>query len=300
MVLCLTPAQYRGMNFGADVSSMIDAELAPILSRATAEAHDFCQVPANHSFLGGTVVGETHLWSVDPYDPRPQRRVFPYHRPVISIQSLHLHVTETQYLNFDNAELHYEPSGGFIEPASAALSSFGLFGTSVLPFVGLQNPFARIDYTYGFRLPFTEQAFYQGEGGYVWRAQSGFWTTDAIVVKINGVVANPVAYIIDRTEGTITWTAGTHPTGTDTVEVSGISRLPWAIATAIGIIATDRISNRAFVSHQIPAGVRSFKVAEVAVDRGFPRGQQGTPTIDIPVEAADKLAPYVYYPIGIT
>ncbi len=97
-MLYLTPGQYRAMNFGADTSSMIDAELAPILVRASADANAFCQVPANHSFLGGTIVGETHIWSIDPYDHTPQRRVFPYHRPVISIESMRVYATTTQYL----------------------------------------------------------------------------------------------------------------------------------------------------------------------------------------------------------
>lgn len=300
MVLYLTPGQYRAMNFGTDTASMIDAELAPILTRASADANSFCQVPANHSFLGGVVVGETHLWSVSPYDQAPQRRVFPYHRPVISIESMRVHVTASQYLNFDNAELHYEPSGGFIEPASAALTSYGLFGSSVLPFVGLTQPYAKIDYTYGFRVPFDERAFYTGNGSYTWRAQTGFWTSDPVVVKINGVVANSANYTLDRMEGTITWTAATRPTGTDTVEVSGISRLPWDIAIAVGLIATDRISSRSFVASQIPASVRSFRVAEVSVDRGFQRGgPSSVMSLDIPQEAADKLGPFVYYPLAM-
>ena len=295
----LTPGQFRALNFGVPgTADMIDAELAPILLRASADADAYCLVPRNHSFFGGVVVGETHVWSISPYDPSPQRRVFPKHRPVLSIQSMHIHVTEGQYLNFDNAELHYEPSEGFIEPASASLTSYGLFGSSVLPFVGLTQPYAKIDYTYGERIVLTQQAFYQGEGGMTWRAQTGFWTLDDVTVKINGTTVT-TGFTLNRREGTITWTTG-NPNGTDDVEVTFTTSLQPDISLATGIIAAARLSDRKLLADGMPLGVRAFRVAEVSVERDLPRRSSGAyEPPSIPAEAADKLDPFRFYYVRV-
>lgn len=300
-MLYLTPAQYRALDFGLNVSSgpytLTDAQLAAILTRATSDVNDHCMwpvLPKPHTFFGDSVVGETHTWSVDPYRDR-QTRVWPKHRPVLTITQMRIYATPTQYLAFDPAELYYEPSEGWIEPASANLTSFGLFGSSVLPQVGLTQPHAKLDYTYGEVFDFTERVYMTATTN-LWRGTIGWWNATP-VVKVNGVVRSG-NMTIDLDEGTVLFTVSSLPGATDKVEIIGATKISPDIPLATGIIATDRISNRAFLASGIPVGIRSFKVAEVAVDRGFQRAGAAVAESTLPPEAEEKLAPFVYYPLG--
>jgi len=302
MDLYLTPGQFRNLDLGVDVSGWIDAKLAPKLAQASADVNAFCQapnVPVPHSFLGGVITGETHSWRTDPFGQRATRRAFPYHTPVRSIESMRIYVTTDQYVDLTPAELYYETSEGWVEPASANLTSYGLFGSSVLPFIGLSDPHATLDYTYGYRIPETVRLWYQGDGGYTWRAPSGFWTSDAIEVRVNDAIADPGDYTIDRTEGTITWDIGTQPSGTARVEADVVSRIPYDISLATGIIAAERISGRAIVEDGFPEGIRSMRVAEVSIDRGLTRVGDVRGGVEIPDKAAELLGTYVFRPLAI-
>ncbi|HET9613594.1 MAG TPA: hypothetical protein VFP22_02180 [Candidatus Limnocylindrales bacterium] len=300
MDLYLTPGQFRNLNLGVDVKGWIDAELAPILARASEDANAFCNapsVPVPHSFLGGSIVGETHVWRTDPYQNRPTRRLFPYHTPVIAISQMRLYATLTQYLDFSASELHYEASEGWVEPASANLTSYGLFGSAVLPWVGLTEPFAQLSYTYGRRIPETVRLWYQGNGGTTWRAQYGFWTSDAIEVRVDDVVVT-TGFTIDRFEGTITWTTNV-PSGSARVEADVVSRAPSTLGTAVGLIAADRISSRGLVADGFPEGIRSLRVAEFAIDRNMPRQSMATQNnTTIPDKAAELLSDFMFRPMA--
>ena len=298
----LTPAQLRALNLGLDFSDFTDGELAPLIARATSAVNAYCNVPTipePHNLLGGEIVGETHTWSIDPYATQPQRRVFPYHRPVIEVISMRIYATSTQYLSFDAAELYYEASEGWIEPASANLTSWGLFGSAVLPFVGLSEPHAVLDYTYGRLIPKTERLWYAGQGGNTWRGISGFWTNDAIEVRVNGSVADDGDYTIDRTEGAILWTdLSTRPSGTDTVEADVVTRQHPDLALATGMTVASLFSDRELLRQGMPLGVRAFRVAEVSVERDFRRSAQATSVVPmVPLEAEELLAPFVYRPL---
>lgn len=300
MDLYLTPAQFRALNLGVDVKGWTDAELAPILARSSADVNAFCLAPVQpvpHSFLGGSIVAETHVWRTDPYGTRPTRRLFPYHTPVIEVTSMRIFATTTQYLNLSAAELHYEASEGWIEPASANLTSYGLFGSAVLPWVGLSEPYAQLDYSYGRRIPETVRLWYQGEGGFTWRAPMGFWAADPIEVRIDDVVADEDDYTIDRTEGTIRWTAN-NPDGDARVEADVVSRTTFDIPLATGIIAADRVSERELVAGGFPSGIRSLRVAEVGIDRDIRRSRGVESEVTIPEKAADLLSGYIFRPVG--
>jgi hypothetical protein len=164
-----------------------------------------------------------------------------------------------------------------------------------LPYVGLEQPFAQTDYTYGYRFPITEAADFVA--GAVWRASRGFWSTDPVVVSVNGVVRPSNQYILDRTEGTVTFT-GSLPSSTDSVAVAYTATEPDEIAQATGIIAASLLSNRALVSRlPVMGSLRALRVAEVSIERGSARtGVQDTESI--PVEAADLLEDFVFRTIA--
>lgn len=298
MDLYLTPAQFRNLDLGVDVSGWIDARLAPKLVAASADVNRFCLARDGHSFLGGTVLNETHTWPVDPYATQPRRRVFPYHTPILEVLAFRIYATSSQYLDFANADLYFEKSEGWIEPASAGLTSYGLFGDAVIPWIGLTEPHASLSYTYGVRIAETVRLWYQGNGGYTWRAPSGFWLEDPSEVRIGGQVANPNAYTVDPIEGTITWSETTHPTGTDVVEADVVSTIEFDKSYATGLIVASRISDRDLVEQGFPASLQSIKVAEVSATRlsGRTVSQGG---VTIPEEAAELLAPYVFPAVRI-
>lgn len=300
-MLYLTPGQFRAMNLGVDLTGFSDVQIASYLSRATEAVNEHCGVPSipvPHDFRGGTITGETHTWPVDPYRVTPQRRLFPYHKPVRNIISMRIYATATQYITFDAAELYYEASEGWVEPASANLTSYGLFGSAVLPFVGLSEPHATLDYSYGRRFSIAEQIYPDAIVANAWRATVGFWSSDAVTVTVNGVLRT-TAYTINRTEGTILFTSP-FPAGSDTVEVTATGTLLPRIAIATGITAADRIGQRNLLAAGFPAGVRSFRVAEVAVEKDMPRrlaaGQ--APPDTLPPEAADLISDLVIRPLA--
>ena len=296
----LTPAQFRAMNLGVDVANWIDVELAALLTRASSAVNNHClapTLPVPHDFRGGTIVGETHTWRVDPYDTSPTRRIFPYHRPVIAFTSMQIYATKDQFVEFDAGELYYELTEGWVEPASANLTSYGLWGAAMFPFIGLSEPHVRLDYSYGRRIPTTERFYYSEAISDTWRGTVGFWSSDAVTVKVNGV-DRPSGWAADRTEGTIKFTANV-PTAEDAVDVSFVGTLHPDIAMATGLIAAERIGQRNLLAAGFPQGVRSFRVAEVAVERDVVRRSANSPEpLSISPEAADLLEQFVYRPLG--
>lgn len=288
----LTPAQFRRMGYGSKVADLTDAELAAVLMRASSAVDSHCAVPTipqKHDFRGGSIVGETHTWRVDLYDTMPTRRVFLYHRPVLAASSMRIYATAQQYLEIPASELYYESSEGWIEPASSGLTGYGLFGATVLPFVGFQQPHVVVNYTYGRRETVTERAYY-GESGNTWVASRGSWI-GAPEVRVNGVLRNAADYTVDATEGSVTFVANV-PDGDDAVTVTYTSSLPYDIAEATGIIAASLLSEQALVSQGL-GGVRAFRVAEVSVERSY-RSEGAAAALEIPLEAAAKLEGYIF------
>jgi len=300
VVAYLTPSQLKTMNLGVDLSGYSDVQLASYIARASAAVNSETNapdLPVPHDFKGGSIVGETHTWPIDAYDRSPTRRVFPYHRPVIEVTTMRIYATKTQYVEFSASELYYEASEGWIEPASANLTSYGLWGAAMYPAIGLSDPHSLIDYTYGTTYPISER-IYPDTVTNQWRASAGFWTSDPVVVRVNGVT-RASDYTVDTTEGTVLFTAPLPDVDDDTVELDYVTTLHPNIALATGIIAADRISSRNLVAAGFPAGVRAFTVAEVRVERDLPRrGGQETVQSSVPPEAAELLADFKFYPLA--
>lgn len=289
----LTPSQFRARGYGVKLDDYIDSDLAATLRRAASAVNTYTAaptLPVPHDFRGGSIVSESHTWRVDPYARRPQRRVFLYHRPVLTVSSARIYVTNTQYVEFDSTEIYYEPAEGWIEPASANLTSYGLFGAAMLPYVGLEHPHFVATYTYGRTIPVAERLYYSDEAN-TWRASSGFWTAASVVIQVNGVVVPSTDYQVDRVEGTIKFTANVPEDG-DTVDASYTTSLHPDIAEAQGLIAASLISEKALVARGM-AGLRAIKVAEISLERDFRREAKGTPVV-IPPEASALLDPFIF------
>lgn len=295
----LTPTQLRAMNLGVDLSSWTDVQLASVIARASAAVNSYTGapgIPVPHDFKGGSITAETHTWHIDEYDTNPTRRIFPYHRPLLTITSMRLYPTKTQFVEFSASELYYELSEGWIEPASANLTSYGLWGAAMYPALGLWEPHSQIDYTYGRRFP-TAERIYLDTVTNQWRASAGFWSADAVTVSVNEVlrVGN---YTVDRTEGTVLFSSPL-PAGGDAIDVTYTGTLHPNIALATGIIAADRVAQKNLLAAGFPPGIRSFKVAEVAVERDVPRRAGGQPEPDsIPTEASELLDEFRFYALA--
>lgn len=287
----LTPAQFRAMDFGVNTTGLTDAQLIARLRAASADVDTYCAVPVvpqRHSFSGGTITGETHTWEIDPYATRPKRRAYPYHLPFLELDSFRIHVTPTQYVGIDTDHVRFESSEGFLEPFDAALTSYGLFGAGVLPFIGASQPWLELDYTYGFREA-VSQWLVKDATADVWRASHGYWIADP-TVHVGGVLRT-TGMTFDLTEGTITFTAS-PPAADVRVEISVVSSLPYDIAEATGIIAAAKLGDRSWASRGFQ-GLRSVSVAEVRLEREG-RRESSTERINVPPEAADKLQSYVF------
>lgn len=292
----LTPAQFRARDYGVNVSDMLDVTLASHLKRAAEDIHTYTcapTLPVPHDFRGGTISGESHTWPIDQYQREPTIRVFPYHRPVIEVTQARLYVTKTKYIEFSADEIYYEPSEGWVEPISANMTSYGLFGSAVYPMIGLHQPHMVLGYTYGRDIPTTERLYYSDEA-LTWRASVGQWRSGVaypVVVTVDGVVANEADYVVDYVEGTIRFTANVPADG-QAVDVSFTGSLHPNIAEAHGLITAARIGERGLAAKGM-TGLRSIRVAEIALERDFRRQSQDSDPM-IPSEAASLLEPFVF------
>src|SRR5512134_13053 len=89
----LTPERFKTMGTGIDLSEIENVALRSAIQRATADINSYCAVPVTpqpHSFRGGTITGEEHIYPTDEWErPRPFC-LWPWHTPVLSVTSLRL------------------------------------------------------------------------------------------------------------------------------------------------------------------------------------------------------------------
>lgn len=279
----LTPARYRAIGTGIDLSGTDDAELRFALQSASSAVNTACNAPDGYSFLGGLVTREQHNWRAPSRAPKQTHgRLWPYMRPVKSVSLVRIRVTSTQYVDFDDEQVFVQTDVGYVEPV-AAPNTTALF-TSIPPWL-LTSPVAEIDYEYGFDYTVTDEVMATVSGGPL-RAGNQFWYTDEEVeLKKNGVVVNPTDYDIDYLEGTI---APDAPDLSATWKVSYHHRLPPGIAFATALVATDVLGAAAIASAGL-LGLSGIKVEEVEL-----RQSSKVNYMVAPVNAAAQihLAPY--------
>lgn len=254
----VTPARFRTLGTGLDLSGKTDIELASILYAAANLVNGACNAPVGYSFLGGHVDLEEHLWQVGNAYKRPSGRIWPYMRPVRSVDSLRINVTRSQYIDFNDQQLFTELSLGYTEPV-AAPNTTALF-TSVPPWL-LTSPVSYVSYDYGFDFTMEDELLATASGD-TFQAANQFWFTDEDVeLKKNGTVVPTADYTVDYDEGTIT--PDTPPAG-EVWKVSYHYHCPPGVAAATALVATDLMGQAALVASGM-LGLSGLRVEEVEI-----------------------------------
>lgn len=275
----LTPARFREMGFGIDVSELDDNEIQSLATQASAIVDAYCNVPRipqKHDFRGGSITDEAHTWRMPwgPFDVG-QRRMYLYHWPIIAISSFRIYVTNTQYVEIAPTELMVNNTERYFEVVSLAITSSGLFNALIIPNVGLATPLAKTSYTYGWDFTCTDETLICTDGQ-TWRAQNQFWHTDASrtpVIKKNGVVVSNtpvVQYTVDAVEGTVVFTE--NLLASDTVTATYHHKLPWEIQYGTGHVMAHLHGQAEFHARGM-AHLRRLRVAEVEMETQADHGR---------------------------
>lgn len=278
----LTPTRYRSIGSGVDLSDKTDADLQSLLFAAGVAVNLATNAPTGYSYLGGHVDEEEHLWVVGNQYKHGSGRIWPYMRPLVSVDTVRINVTRDQYISFTDTQLFIQHALGYVEPV-AAPNTTALF-TSVPPWL-LSSPVAYVTYDYGFHEVVEDELAATISGGHV-QGSNQFWFTDEdVALKKDGVVVDPSDYVVDYLEG---WVTPTTPPAGETYLLSYHHRLPPGIAFAEGLITTDLIGAGNLAAAGM-LGLSGFKVEEVEI-----RQSSKINFAVQPVNAAAKLmlAPY--------
>ena len=290
MPLYLTPQGFLAMKTGVDLSSYEEQELASILEDASSQVNTVCAaptLPSIHDFRGGTITGEQHRWRLGNEVTAPTRRYYPMHQPVLAISQFRINVTAGSYIDISTDDLYTNNQEGWVEIVALSL---GIGTFPVVANLGMNQPVATMNYTYGRSLAVTGDHLYETDGQ-TFRAQNQWWhTSPAPVIYVNGVDST-ADFTIDYDEGTATHDS-TELVAGDTVTADYSHKLPHAIARATALFAIDAVSDvRRNASALAWAG--RIRVAEVEVSR--PVATMSANANDTPIGKAEKLlAPYSY------
>jgi hypothetical protein len=295
----LTPARFRELGFGIDVSEMTDEQLSPLIARASAVVDAYCNVPRipqKHDFRGGTITEEEHVWRLPETTlDYGQRRMYPYHWPILAINDFKIYITNTQYVEIQPTELFINNSERWFEIVSYAVTHVGTFGAFIVPNIGLATPVAKVGYDYGWDFTVTDEALIYTDGQ-TWRAQNQYWhsTDDADgnsrdpVVKKNDVVQSS-GFSIDHDEGTVVFDANLE--ASDTVTATYHHKVPDGIQYGTGHIVTH-IHGEAEIHARGMAHLTQLKVAEVTMRRDTMSGSLAENLDALVPEAALLLSAY--------
>lgn len=276
MAAYLTPDRFRTMYFGSDLSVFdnSDIRLASVLARASSLVDTYCGVPLRpqrHSFLGGSITHEQHPWRIaqTPFESA-QRRVYPYHTPVIACSSFRIYVTQPnpdvddgQYVLVAPNDLMTNRTEDYFEVVSSAMTSTGLFNALIVPAIYLATPICTISYTYGYRYEVVGEQLFPTDG-LTYSSQNNYWHDDDVAVYINGAVVDEDDYTVNRTEGRIVFDE--EPSLGSTVTADYWHKLPVEIRDATGYIASHLIEQSAIVARGM-GELEEIEVAEVRMSR---------------------------------
>jgi hypothetical protein len=285
-----------------DLTDVDDAELRSVISRASSLVNTFCaapNLPQRHDFRGGSITREQHAWRMGTDYYTGTRRVYVWHKPVKSITSLAIRVTNNMSVSLSASDLFINNSEGYVEVTSLAAVSFGIYPIGVVPNLGLYIPVAEITYDYGWTFTeVNEQLDPYDAASYMSSHMS--WATDPVpVIKKNGAVLTVDKYTIDYVEGTVTMTD--TPTASDRYTATYTYTLPDAIQEATGIIATSQLGERSLAAKGL-TGLASLRVAEVAFARTMSREGALNSSVNqafvVPEAAQALLAPYRFHSVG--
>lgn len=287
----ITPRRFRSMGLGVDVGERTDAELGALLEIATDKVNRYCNAPNDHSFFGGTIVDEQRIWHPGNTHAPGQRRVWPLHRPIKTVDSLAIDVTNGQYVQFTPSNLYIDHHLDTIEITSLQLTPAAVFTTGLAPYISLQNPRSRLSYTYGWDFDATGERISYGlatESGAEFFASNQFWTDDEVVVSLNGIATVSGAALIDRYEGMVTMVDPLL--ATDVLSVTYHYTLPHTISLATALVGADVLA----WTNQMQAGLgglSGIKVNEVDL-----RASKSGGFANVPISPAvqEMLSGYMY------
>lgn len=255
-------------------------------------ANRYCNAPIDHDFRGGSVTDERHVWDTGNAHRFGRQRVFPFHRPIRTVDHLRIDVTNTQYVQIEADSLYVNPQESWVEPVSLALTTVGLFGTGILPNVGLDSPVSKLTYEYGWEFTATDEPLASYSGDAQLMAPDQFWTDDDVVIKQDGTTLTEGAdYTLNRYEGMVTvsgYDAAAYYTASYTYP------LPRPFGLGVGLIATDVIAQQGIVGRGL-VGLSSLTVEEISF-----RVSRASGISQVPVNgaAASLLDPFVYLSWG--
>jgi len=307
----LTPERFKTMRHGANLTGLSDLDLAEVLEDATAVVDAYCTVPYGHSFLGGVVLGEQRKWRYPQYPEVMldvgSRRVWPKHWPIVSIEAFRLVVGAQAVANLPVDQLVIEQGRRFVEVTSASIvGSSGLFGVSgwVVPFGGLQEPIAELDYTYGNALPANDRLYPVGQSDVIYQAPHGFWADDIadvaeLEVTVGGAampaidtVPDPdvVNWTADREEGRIIFRVA--PPGI--VRATYWHKLYAEIPRATSVIAADLLGASRLVAKGM-TGLSRITAGEITIQKETVRQALGASLDTTLPRAAELLQGFKYW-----
>lgn len=137
----ITAAELREYELGAlslpDGTDSSDGRLEKLIGVASRMVDGYC----GFSFRYKSTV-EQHKWNQET------RRVFPYSRPIISVTSLEVYVSNQQKATFNTSDLYVNTTQNYVEVTSLANVTYSLFPAIVA--LGLIDPVAVINYTHGY------------------------------------------------------------------------------------------------------------------------------------------------------
>jgi hypothetical protein len=293
MSLYVTPERFKAMGTGFDLSGVEDHELRALLNRASSVVDSYCNVPGlpdKYDFRGGTITEEEHEWLIFNEPVRPPlkfRRFYFMHRPLRTVTDFKIYVTNRQYVDIENEDLFINNSEQYVEVVALAVTSVGIFGSMVIPNIGLYRPVARMSYTYGYRFKVTDEVI-DATDGLTYRAENQWWvTTETITVKRNGATIT-TGFTTDAAEGTVTFTSPNA--ATDVISVSYTYSLPEPISQATAIVMGHLLAERGFAAKGL-SGIRNVRIAELEISRaGRPRVGAGGATT-LPLELMPEIGP---------
>ena len=287
MLPYLTPERYRSMGFGT--SDLDDEDLLSLINRATLAVDRYCAIPVvpdRYSFRGGTVTDEEHQFRLgDGISEMPTRVIWVRSKPLRSVSSLRVYITNTQYVELDVDELFVTRNN--VQIISLAQTSIGLFGAFAIPVVGLETAIARISYAYNYDFDAVDEVLANTEG-MVYRAQNQFWNADAVTVKKDGVTQT-TGFSVDKNEGIVTMT--TQQAEASVITVSYGYTLPSEVAQASGLTVARSVGDKELIEKGM-SGVEALRVGEISIERPRARAAISNQSVDLPNEAKQLLDGY--------
>lgn len=291
----VTPTRFRNMGFGVDLTGYTDQTLASILEHASAIADDYCAVPLSpvkYDFRGSSIgianpgkdqygnpldFGEPHDWQLGTDLESGTRRVYLWAKPIKSVQLMRIYVTNSQYVEISPSEMFIQAAQGWIEVVALAVTSIGVFGSGLVPNLGLARPLSRTSYTYGYsNAVANETAYPDGAPAtpfIVYRTVNEWWDPAvAPVVTKNGAVVVASAYDVDYDGGAVTLHSAAS--SSDVIKITYAYRCPYGITWGVGQIATYLIGESNLAAKGL-LGLEQARVAELMVSRPRMRSSGG-------------------------